>query len=151
MKKGKGKINDYNKTTVKQKEYYYDREETDKNIQKDFGDMMADLKATSLKFKKELKRGKPAKLDLSSDALKEGSEWSLSANGAVNNRNIGKTKLKFEITQNNDDTWELEIMNNKGDVVNSRKFKDFGQLMKIVQKYKIDHSKTMTKEWSKKK
>jgi len=66
----KGKVNDYNKISVKQKEYYYDRDETDKGIQKDFGDMMADLKATSMKFKDELNRGKPAKLELSSDALK---------------------------------------------------------------------------------
>jgi hypothetical protein len=63
-KNNKGKIGDYNSIPVKQKEYYYDREETDKDIQKEFGDMLSDLKGMNKKFKKEAEKEVTPKLNI---------------------------------------------------------------------------------------
>lgn len=62
--KEKGKVNNYNGITVKQRDYYYDRETTDAGLQKAFGDMLAGLKDVNIKLKKELKNEKPAKLEI---------------------------------------------------------------------------------------
>lgn len=63
-KENKGSVNDYNKITVKQKDYYYDRETTDLPAQKAFGDMLADLKKVNLKLKKEIEDEKKVKIDI---------------------------------------------------------------------------------------
>jgi hypothetical protein len=68
-KEKNGVVNDYNKIGAKVLPHYYDREQTDAGVQKDFGDMFADLKQVNLKLKKELQTEKPAKL-----GLKEGTE-----------------------------------------------------------------------------
>lgn len=60
----KGTVNNYTGMSVKKKEYYYDREETDKDLQKDFGDMLFDLKTFNKKLQKELHKEKPAKLEI---------------------------------------------------------------------------------------
>lgn len=67
----KGVVNDYNKQTVKQKDYYYDREETDSSAQKAFGDMLADLKQTNLKLKKELEGEKKVNINIDKGSEKK--------------------------------------------------------------------------------
>jgi hypothetical protein len=69
MAENKGKFSEYNKMPVKQREYYYDvtdsgepgkpsGEGTDKEIKKDFGDMMFDLKQVNIKVKEKLNKEK---------------------------------------------------------------------------------------------
>jgi len=60
----KGAVNAFNKITVTQKDYYYDREKTDAPAQKAFGDMLADLKQVNMKLQKEIEGEKPIKLDI---------------------------------------------------------------------------------------
>lgn len=62
--KSKGKLANYNKIPVKQRDYYYDRETTDKELQKDFGDMLADLKDMNKKMKREADRKETPKLNI---------------------------------------------------------------------------------------
>lgn len=61
-----GTVNMYNKgkIVVKKKPYYYDRDVTDADIQKDFSDMMAGLKKVNMKLKDELNLENPVKLDI---------------------------------------------------------------------------------------
>src|SRR6056297_2796904 len=74
--KKKGKMNDYNQIPVKQKEYYYDREETDKDIQKDFGDMLSGLKDMNKDLKKRAEKGEKPKLDIDiSEGLMKKAQW----------------------------------------------------------------------------
>lgn len=62
--KGSGKLKNYNEIPVKQREYYYDRDVTDKDLQKDFGDMLSDLKGMNDKMKKEADREETPKLNI---------------------------------------------------------------------------------------
>ena len=73
MKNKKSKdSNDLSNTiVVKQKPYYYDRDTTDADVQKDFSDMLADLKKINLKLKDELNKEKEVKLDIKKDLNKE--------------------------------------------------------------------------------
>lgn len=72
----KGKIGKYNEIPVKQRDYYYDRHETDKDIQKKFGDMLADLKDMNKKMKKETEKEQTPKLKIDmSEGLLARAQW----------------------------------------------------------------------------
>lgn len=87
-KENKGKISSYNDIPVKQREYYYDREETDKVIQKDFGDILANLRDMNQKVKKEAEEGETPKLNIDiSEGLLARAQW-------INDQN--KAKREFD-------------------------------------------------------
>lgn len=71
-KKAKGKWNNYTEIPVNMRDYYYDRHETDKPLQNDFGDMLADLRGLNDKLKGELKKGEKIKIDISGDEENKG-------------------------------------------------------------------------------
>ena len=136
MADSNGKVNDFNKISVKQREYYYDREETDKDIQKDFGDMMSGIKATAAKFKKEASVGQPAKLDITKDSLGLKEEWNYSSTSKVMSKNIGGQMLKFEISEIGEDKYKLRVSNKSGDV-SYEKVMMFDDLVKKLNSYGI--------------
>ena len=70
-KKSKDSNDLSNTIVIKQKPYYYDRDATDADAQKDFSDMLADLKKINLKLRNELNREKEVKLDIKKDSNKE--------------------------------------------------------------------------------
>lgn len=67
MTKKKGTVSSYNQQDVQTRDYYYDRETTDSNIQKSFGDMFKDLEKFNKKLTKELEKGEKAEFKLTKD------------------------------------------------------------------------------------
>lgn len=66
-KGGKGKWNEYTDSPVNMRDYYYDRDENDKDARNTFNDKFATLNQFNDKLKGELKKAKKNTLDLNYD------------------------------------------------------------------------------------
>ena len=56
--KKKGVVNNYNQIPTTVRDYYYDKDETDKKLRKDIGDDFAKLVIANNKLKKEIDKSK---------------------------------------------------------------------------------------------
>ncbi len=63
----KGTVSSYNKQDVSTREYYYDRETTDKKQQDEFADNLKKLDKFNAKLIKELEKGEKADFKLSKE------------------------------------------------------------------------------------
>ena len=63
-KNKKGTVSSYNEIPVTVRDYYYDRNETDKTLRKHIGDMFVNLEIANYKLKKELDKEKKTEVKL---------------------------------------------------------------------------------------